>query len=80
MIQGTVFANGFIPGSINIGLDGTFSIVAGSIINPASKIVVVAEPGMESETILRLTRIGYENVAGYLVGGFGPLGWKQMKK
>ncbi|MBL0342783.1 MAG: MBL fold metallo-hydrolase [Bacteroidetes bacterium] len=64
------FEKGFIPGSLNIGLDGFFEIMAGSVIDPNSKLIVVAEIGLETETITRLARIGNENVCGFLTGGF----------
>ena len=63
------FENGYIPGSINIGLDGMYAIWAGTLINPDSQLVIVAEQGMEEESIQRLTRVGYDNVLGYLLNG-----------
>jgi glyoxylase-like metal-dependent hydrolase (beta-lactamase superfamily II)/rhodanese-related sulfurtransferase len=64
------FAEGFIAGSINIGLKGDFAVWAGTLLNFNTALVVVAEPGTERETILRLARIGYDNVLGFLEGGF----------
>lgn len=72
---GTIFTQGFIPGSVNIGSDGFFAIWTGTLVDIHQTLVVVAEPGMEAETILRLSRVGYENVAGYLEGGFET--WKK---
>ena len=63
------FAEGFIPGSINIGLDGQFAIWAGTLIDFDRPIVLVTDPGREREAVVRLARIGYENVPGYLEGG-----------
>lgn len=63
------FGNGFIPGSLNIGLDGSFAIWVGTLIDIQQRLVVVTEAGREREAILRLARVGYENVAGYLDGG-----------
>lgn len=64
------FATGFVPGSLNIGLNGDFAVWAGTLIDPNANILLVAEPGNETEAIERLSRIGYDRVAGYLKGGF----------
>jgi glyoxylase-like metal-dependent hydrolase (beta-lactamase superfamily II)/rhodanese-related sulfurtransferase len=65
------FAKGFIPNSINIGLDGTFAPWVGALIpGTTHPILLVAEPGKESEAVTRLTRVGYDNTLGYLKGGF----------
>jgi glyoxylase-like metal-dependent hydrolase (beta-lactamase superfamily II)/rhodanese-related sulfurtransferase len=63
------FEKGFVPGSINIGLNGQFAVWVGTLIEISDRLVLVTEPGKENETILRLARVGYENVAGYLEGG-----------
>ena len=63
------FEKGFVPGSVNIGLNGQFAVWVGTLIDIASRLVLVTEPGKERETVLRLARVGYENVAGYLAGG-----------
>lgn len=63
------FEKGFVPGSINIGLNGQFAVWVGTLIDIRKKIVLVTEPGQERESILRLARVGYENVLGYLNGG-----------
>lgn len=68
------FERGFIKGSINIGLEGMFAIWVGTIVDIKSRLVVVCEIGKEEECVLRLARIGFENVAGYLAGGFET--WK----
>lgn len=66
-----VFARGFIPGSINIGIDGNFAPWAGALIpDIKQKILIVADPGRESEVITRLARVGYDYSIGYLKGGF----------
>ncbi len=69
--RATVFARGFIPGSVNIGLDGNFAPWVGSLI-PYKKqgILIVAEDGREEEVVTRLARIGYDNTLGYLKDGF----------
>jgi hydroxyacylglutathione hydrolase len=63
------FEKGFVPGSINIGLNGQFAVWVGTLIDIKKKIVLVTEPGKEEESVLRLARVGYENVLGYLQGG-----------
>lgn len=63
------FGNGFIPGSINIGLNGQFAVWVGTLIDIQKELVLVTEVGKEAETVLRLARVGYENVHGYLLGG-----------
>ncbi len=63
------FEKGFLSGSINIGLNGQYAIWAGTLINIDQPLVLVADEGKELESILRLARVGYENVQGYLQGG-----------
>lgn len=70
----TTFTQGFIPGSVSIGLDGRFAEWAGSIIPYDQEILIVAEPGKEEETVVRLSRVGLDKVKGYLKGGFEA--WK----
>jgi hydroxyacylglutathione hydrolase len=65
------FEKGYIPGSINIGLNGQFAVWVGTLIDISKPIVLITEPGKEYESILRLARVGYENVIGYLEGGIG---------
>lgn len=69
------FEKAFIPGSVFIGLDGTFAVWVGTLLDITVPLVVVAAPGKEREAILRLARVGYENVAGYLEGGIDA--WKK---
>jgi glyoxylase-like metal-dependent hydrolase (beta-lactamase superfamily II)/rhodanese-related sulfurtransferase len=65
------FARGFIPNSINIGLDGTFAPWVGTLIlDVRQPILIVADAGREQEVITRLARVGYDNTIGYLAGGF----------
>lgn len=64
------FEKGFIPGAINIGLNGMFAIWAGTVLDITKKLVLVCDQGKEEESLTRLARVGYENVAGYLSGGF----------
>jgi glyoxylase-like metal-dependent hydrolase (beta-lactamase superfamily II)/rhodanese-related sulfurtransferase len=65
-----IFEKGFIPGSINIGLEGQYAVWVGSLIDHGKPIIVIADEGKEKEAILRLARVGYEHVFGYLDGGF----------
>jgi rhodanese-related sulfurtransferase len=73
------FAQGFIPGSINIGLDGSFAPWVGSLV-PYKKqpLLLIADSGREEEVVTRLARIGYEEAIGYLKGGFST--WKEAGK
>ncbi len=65
------FANGFIPNSINIGIDGNFAQWVGEMIPDVKQpIILIAEKGREEECITRLARVGYDNCLGYLEGGF----------
>lgn len=64
------FVNGFVPGSIFIGLEGRFAEWAGSILSFNKPILLVTEPGKEEETVIRLARVGFSNFEGYLDGGF----------
>jgi glyoxylase-like metal-dependent hydrolase (beta-lactamase superfamily II)/rhodanese-related sulfurtransferase len=66
----TVFTQGFVPGSISIGLEGRFAEFAGSILPFDQAILLVCEPGTEKESIIRLARVGFENIIGHLAGGF----------
>jgi rhodanese-related sulfurtransferase len=65
-----VFAQGYIPNSINIGLDGNFAPWVGALIpDIKQEILIVAEEGREEEVITRLARVGYDYTIGYLKGG-----------
>jgi hydroxyacylglutathione hydrolase len=66
----TVFTQGFVPGSLFIGLEGRFAEWAGSLLPFNRTIILVTETGKENETITRLARVGFEKIAGYLEGGF----------
>lgn len=64
------FGAGHVPGSINIGLGGQFALWAGSLISLHSAIVIVADTTAQvDESVVRLARVGIENVKGYLEGG-----------
>jgi rhodanese-related sulfurtransferase len=60
------FEAAHLKGSINIGLGGSFATWAGTILRPDTPIVIIAEPGREQEAAMRLGRIGFDHVAGYL--------------
>jgi rhodanese-related sulfurtransferase len=72
---GVTFIRGFIPGSINIGLEGRFAEWAGSLLPFDKMLLLVTEAGKEKETIVRLARVGFETIKGYLQGGFEA--WKE---
>jgi glyoxylase-like metal-dependent hydrolase (beta-lactamase superfamily II)/rhodanese-related sulfurtransferase len=63
------FEKGFIKGSMQIGLNGTYAVWIGTLIDINLPLVIVSEEGKEHESILRAARVGYENVKGYLKGG-----------
>lgn len=69
------FTSGFVTGSISIGLEGRFAEWAGALLPFDKDIVFVAETGMEKETAIRLARVGFSRVRGYLDGGFEA--WKE---
>jgi hydroxyacylglutathione hydrolase len=71
-----VFAKGFIPNSINIGLEGNFAMWVGEmILDIKQEILLITESGCEEETMIRLSRVGYDHAIGYLEGGFDA--WKK---
>ena len=64
------FSSSHIPGSIFIGLDGRFAPWVGEILEDVSKkLILIAPEGREKEAIIRLSRVGFDNVIGYLEGG-----------
>jgi glyoxylase-like metal-dependent hydrolase (beta-lactamase superfamily II)/rhodanese-related sulfurtransferase len=65
-----IFSQGFVPGSIFIGLEGRFAEWAGSLLPFDKTILLVTENGKEKETLVRLTRVGFEKIGGYLKGGY----------
>ena len=67
------YAKGHFAGSINIGLGGSYASWAGTVLDPARAIVIIAEPGREQEAALRLGRIGFDHVRGYLKRGMEAL-------
>jgi rhodanese-related sulfurtransferase len=74
-----IFGNGFIPNSINIGIDGSFAVWVGALIkNVSQPILLITEEGREIEVVTRLARVGFDHAMGYLKGGFEA--WKQARK
>jgi rhodanese-related sulfurtransferase/glyoxylase-like metal-dependent hydrolase (beta-lactamase superfamily II) len=67
------YAKGHLAGSINVGLGGQYATWAGTVLDRSKPIVIIAEPGREQEAALRLGRIGFDHVKGYLGGGMEAL-------
>jgi hydroxyacylglutathione hydrolase len=67
------FATAHLAGSVNIGLGGQYATWAGTLLSPERPIVVIAEPGRELESAMRLGRIGFDRVVGYLQDGFSSV-------
>ena len=66
-----IFWKGFIPQSVNIGLNGDFAPWVGALmVDVTQPILLVTELGKEEETVIRLSRVGFDNVIGHLKGGF----------
>lgn len=73
------FAQGFVPRSINIGIDGQFAPWVGSVIGDVkTPLFLITDEGRELETVTRLTRVGFDNLLGHLSGGFAA--WKLASK
>jgi rhodanese-related sulfurtransferase len=73
------FAKGFIPNSINVGIDGSFAQWVGEMIpDVKQEILLVTDSGREEETMIRLSRVGYDYTLGFLNGGFDA--WKSTGK
>lgn len=73
------FVAGYVPGSIFIGLDGSFAPWVGALVTDLKqKIALICPEGREEETVRRLARVGYDNSIGYLNGGFSA--WKDSGK
>ena len=74
-----VFSKGFVPNSINIGIDGSFAPWVGAMIpDVKQEILLVTDEGREEEVVTRLARVGYDYSLGYLKGGFNA--WKAAGK
>ncbi|RLJ31889.1 glyoxylase-like metal-dependent hydrolase (beta-lactamase superfamily II) [Chryseobacterium sp. 7] len=73
------FASGFIPQSVNIGLDGDFAPWVGALVADVNQpILLVTENGNEEEAVTRLSRVGFDHILGFLEGGFEA--WKKNGK
>jgi hydroxyacylglutathione hydrolase len=70
-----IFTEGFVPGSIFIGLEGRFAEWAGTMLPFDKPLLLVTDIGKEEETIIRLARVGFTTMEGYLNGGFEA--WQQ---
>ena len=68
------FAKGHLKNSINIGLNGSYAVSAGNLIDVHSNILIICDSGYEEESIVRLMRVGFDNIIGYLDGSFDN--WK----
>lgn len=71
------YAKTHLAGSINVGLGGQYATWAGTVLDSTRPIVIIAEPGREQEAALRLGRIGFDHVKGYLKDGMGALAERQ---
>ena len=65
-----IFTEGFVPGSIFIGLEGRFAEWAGNLLSFNKTLLLITEEGKEEETVIRLARVGFATIEGYLKGGF----------
>jgi glyoxylase-like metal-dependent hydrolase (beta-lactamase superfamily II)/rhodanese-related sulfurtransferase len=67
------FEGAHLAGSVNVGLGGSYATWCGTILDRERPIAIIAEPGREEEAALRLGRIGFDTVAGFLAGGLAAL-------
>jgi len=75
----TDFYKGFVPQSINIGVKGDFAPWVGALVGDVKQaIILITDEGEEEESVKRLTRVGFDNIVGYLNGGFEA--WKNANK
>lgn len=75
----SIFHKGFVPQSINIGINGDFAPWVGALIGDVRQpILLITEPGREEESVTRLTRVGFDHILGHLKGGFEA--WKNAGK
>jgi len=58
------------PGALHVGLDGQYASWVGTLAKPEDRLLLIVKPGREEEAVMRLARVGYENIAGLLEGGF----------
>ncbi len=77
--KNSVFYKGFIPQSINIGIEGDFAPWVGALVADVRQpIILVTEVGQEEESVTRLSRVGFDNIIGHLEDGFDS--WKKAGK
>ena len=76
--KSTIFTEGFIPSAVNIGLEGRFAEWAATMLPFHSKIMILTDKGKEEETIIRLARVGFDKIIGYVKGGFET--WKKANE
>lgn len=77
--EAQLFAKGFVPNSINIGIDGSFAPWAGTLIPGVDHpLLLITEAGREEEVVTRLARVGYDRTLGFLKGGLDA--WKNAGK
>ena len=57
-------------GALHVGLDGQYASWVGTLVEPGDRLLLVCDPGRAEEAVMRLARVGYENVVGILDGGF----------
>ncbi len=69
------FVQGFVPGAISIGLEGRYAEWGASLLPFDMPLLLVTEPGREEESLIRLARVGFEKIEGYLAGGFDA--WRE---
>ena len=67
--EGSDFAAGHMSGSLNIALSGRYASWVGTMLPPTQNIILMADPGKEEEAAVRLGRIGYDNILGFVEGG-----------
>jgi rhodanese-related sulfurtransferase len=68
--RATEFTQGFVPGSISIGLEGRYAEWGGSLLPFDQPLLIVTDPGKERESVIRLARVGFDKFRGYLDGGY----------
>lgn len=64
------YAPAHLAGSVDVGLSGKYATWAGTLLDPRAPIALIAAPGRERESAMRLGRVGFERIVGYLAGGF----------
>ncbi len=73
------FCKGFVPQSINIGINGDFAPWVGAMIGDVKQpLILITDAGREAECATRLSRVGFDNILGYLKGGFAA--WQEANK